>query len=135
MRLTFALASLALLATPALAADEASEAKRLEQMLAGRTAGPPQSCVSGSLLQQSRTFAGKTIVYRSKGATLYRNDFPGGCPGLRQGRAIVTRSATGTYCRGDIVDVVDFRIGIPLTSCSLGDFVPYRRTRKADQPR
>lgn len=95
---------------------------------ASRLAGQPQSCVPQRDLEGNRTVDdGDAIIFSGGGNLIYVNRPPGGCPTLRFGRTLVTRSTTGQLCRGDIVDVVDLTSGMHYGSCGLGDFVPYRR--------
>lgn len=94
--------------------------------LAGLTPGEPVGCIP---LNQARstTFIGdRTILYRVSPNLIYRNDPPNGCPGLRPGMTIVTRTPSNQLCRGEIVRVVDLVAGIEAGGCGLGDFVPYR---------
>jgi len=100
---------------------------RLDRDLAGRTAGPPQSCVSNRDLRSSR-FVGDSIVYRGPGSLLYLNRTSGGC-NARAGRSLITVNPTGNLCSGDIVRSVDPVSGTDWGSCTLGEFVPYRRDR------
>jgi hypothetical protein len=47
---------------------------------------------------------------------------------LRSHYAIVTRQfGGGGLCSGEIAEVVDPTTGISISSCSFGEFVPYRR--------
>lgn len=98
--------------------------------LAGRVAGPPQSCLP--------SFGGNTggdifdsgqILFRGRGGTVYLNT-PEQCPVLRSDRTIVTRSPSGQLCRGDIFEVRDRISPAAYGSCALGDFVPYDRVKR-----
>lgn len=88
--------------------------------------GKPQSCIDPFRFSNS-TRVGDTILYKSSGREIYRNDTSGGCGGLRRGDTIVTRSFSGQLCRGDIIRTVDLPSRIPTGSCVFGDFVPYRK--------
>ncbi|HEY6917218.1 MAG TPA: hypothetical protein VI381_06205 [Allosphingosinicella sp.] len=94
-------------------------------------AGPPESCVSLRNLQGNRTVDdGDAIIFSTTGDTIYVNRPAGGCPSLRFGRTLVTKTTTGSLCRGDIARVVDLQSNMEQGSCGLGDFVPYRKTDK-----
>jgi hypothetical protein len=68
-----------------------------------------------------------TVAFRS-GSTVYVNDMRGGCTNLRSHYAIVTRQfGGGGLCSGEIAEIVDPTTGISVSSCSFGEFVPYRR--------
>ena len=104
--------------------SEQSQA-RLQQLLAGRVAGPAVSCLSPSQRREMITIDDNTILFRS-GGTIYRNDPAGGCSGLRSGYyALVTRSPSTNLCSGDIARVADVRSGMTVGNCAMGDFVPY----------
>ncbi|NJC35055.1 hypothetical protein GGR88_002569 [Sphingomonas jejuensis] len=138
MRPLIAIAALALASgcakQPLTDAQQAARAERDARLdederdaLAGLTPGQPQACIP---INQSRstTFIGdRTILYRVNQNLIYRNDPPNGCPGLRRGMTIITRTPGTQLCRGDIVRVADLVAGIKAGGCGLGDFVPYRR--------
>jgi hypothetical protein len=100
---------------------------RLQQMLAGRAAGPVVSCLPPGQSSDMTVLDGGTVVFRS-GNTLYVNGMRGGCPNLRSHYALLTRQFGGSgLCSGQIAEVVDPSTGISITNCSFGEFVPYRR--------
>lgn len=125
-----------LLAGPALAGaprpapiDAKSEAD-LNKLLAGRTAGKPVSCLPNSSNMRIQQFGERTLIYSDVGRTIWRNDPPGGCMGGGRGYAIITRTTTGSACRGDLATIVDQVSRIPFGSCALGDFTPYSLPQK-----
>jgi hypothetical protein len=106
--------------------SEQAQAK-LQQTLAGRVAGPATACLQRQQTNDMITVDDYTVLFR-RGSTYYRNDLPGGCNGLGSGfYTLVTRSPSGSLCRGDIATVADARTGVTVGSCTLGDFVPYSR--------
>ncbi len=124
-RLSF-LVPLLLLASQAPAAKP-TEQERLDKLLAGRTAGKPVSCLPLSRYSESRQI-GSTVAYRVGGAW-YVNRFLGGCPQLKDDRALVSRHVS-RICRGDIADVVmPAPPSIPFGACTFGDFTPYTKAR------
>ena len=91
--------------------------------IAGRVAGPPQSCVpiqssSNMLLENRHAFVYSTgpVVYVSA------TNCPAGADDIP-----VLHPTGSEHCRGDIVRMVDRLTQMPGPSCVLGDFVPYRR--------
>lgn len=103
----------------------------LQQLLAGKTAGAPRSCLPGYRSNDMVVIDDNTVVFKT-GRTVYRNDFQGGaCSNLGSGYyALLTRQYGGSgLCRGDIAEVKDLTNGITVGSCVLGDFVPYTSTR------
>jgi hypothetical protein len=100
----------------------------VEKALKGMTPnGKPQSCVDLRDVPDSRLIDETTIIFQSSSRHAYVNHPPGGCPGLRPDHAIITRTPTGSLCRGDIITVVDPVSHMDYGSCGLGDFEPYGR--------
>lgn len=107
--------------------DPAAEAA-LAGALAGRTAGAPEACVNMRDLRDNRGFGEHAILFDGPTNSLvYLNRPPAGCPALTDTRALQIESTTGRLCRGDLVTVFDPVTGMNFGSCTLGDFVPYRR--------
>ncbi|MGZ8346847.1 MAG: hypothetical protein ACXWUP_07025 [Allosphingosinicella sp.] len=100
----------------------------LDAALSGRTAREPLTCVSQRDLLGNRTVGGGAILFQGRGPLVYLNSPRGGCPRLDSGRTLRTITTSTRLCRGDIVTVIDNTSGINYGSCSLDDFVPYRRT-------
>lgn len=98
----------------------------LAQTLAGRVAGPPQSCVSAQSVSNLRAIDAATLGYGS-GPSIYVNRLGGDCPGLRELSTVIVEVYGGQYCRGDHFRAVELAGGIPGPVCILGDWVPYRR--------
>jgi hypothetical protein len=99
----------------------------LGQRLAGRSAGPPQSCVLSQPDLSLHAVDPTTITY-GLGSTIYVNRL-GPCPGLKELSTIIVVSASsGRYCRGDRIRANELGSIIPGASCNLGDWVPYRRS-------
>lgn len=127
-------AVLLLAGTAALSADSkdyearraAKEQAELDTALAGLVPGKPQTCLSPRFVNDTQRI-GDTILYKRSRTEVYRTDTGGGCFGLRNGDAIVTRSINGDLCRGDIVRTVDLTSRMETGACSFGDFVPYRK--------
>jgi hypothetical protein len=94
--------------------------------LAGRTPGPPKSCVTIESASSLRIVDRATVIYRT-GSTVWLNHLATQCPGVSSFDILVTHPTGSQYCRGDIVQSFDPNSGIPGPSCVLGDFVPYRR--------
>jgi hypothetical protein len=102
----------------------------LAAALEGRSAGAPQSCVPSRDLRGNRSAGEGAIIFDSPSRNLiYVNRPAGGCPELRMGDALKTRTTSTRLCAGDIVQVFDPVTGFSSGSCGLGDFTPYRRLR------
>jgi hypothetical protein len=98
----------------------------LAKALDGYTAGKPTTCIDPRRITETQR-VGDTIIYKYSRREMYVTDTGGGCFGLRNGDAIVTKSYSGQFCRGDIVTTVDLPAHIPSGSCAFGDFVPWRK--------
>lgn len=115
-------------APPARVAAESES--RLSAELAGREAGPTVSCVRSQDLGDNRSVGEGALIFEGRTRNvLYVNRPPAGCPELRHGMALKTRTITNRLCRGDIVEVFDPLTGFSRGACGLGDFTPYRRLR------
>lgn len=120
--------------TAALSADsKAYEARRavaeqadLDKALAGLVPGKPEQCLRQFSNYDTQRIGDK-ILYKRTRSEIYVTDTGGGCFGLRNGDAILTKSSTGELCRGDIVRTVDLTSHFQSGSCSFGEFVPYRK--------
>ena len=101
----------------------------LARALADRSvAGPPMRCVDLRQVGGNRAIGRDAIVF-TQGTRVYLNRPSGDCSALRYGNTLVTRTMGGELCRGDIARVVDPVTRTIRGSCSLGEFVPYERTR------
>ena len=97
-----------------------------DKMLAGKTAGKAESCLSSRRANDMTVIDDDTILFKD-GRTVYENKPLGTCLNLSNNSyALATRNVGPQLCRGDIANVVDTSAGITVGSCALGDFVPYR---------
>jgi hypothetical protein len=111
-------------------AQAAQHEADLAAALSGRTAGPPQDCVSEADLGGNKSYGRDVILFTGRtNDVVYVNRPAGGCPTLDFGRAIKTQTPMTKLCRGDIVTVFDPVSSIEFGSCSLGEFTPYRRAQ------
>jgi hypothetical protein len=129
--ITAALASCATAPQPMDARSPEGEAQ-LQRLIAGRSAGPPMSCLPGYNSRRSNMTAidDNTIAFRtgSGGDVYVSNVTSGGCGRLGSGLyTLVTRTTGSSLCSGDIANVTDLRTGVIVGSCAIGEFTPYRR--------
>lgn len=103
--------------------------KIMDQWLGDKQAGKPVSCIPLRQIRSTYYVGGRTILYKVSNSLVYRNDPPGGCPGLNSNLALETRNPTGMLCSGEIAQVKDYSQGYSPGSCALGQFVPYRRVK------
>ena len=99
----------------------------LAQTIAGRVAGPPQSCVSTNTSENLHYIDPQTVAY-GYGSTIWINHLPGPCPGLEELSTIIVDAQDGTqYCRGNRIRGLEPGAIIAGPTCNLSDWVPYRR--------
>lgn len=113
----------------ALAADkpsrqEKSEA-RLAELLKGRTAGEPQSCIPEFKSSQVEVLDGVALVY-GIGKTIYvaKPDRPSQ---MQWDDVMVVNRTGGQLCNTDIIRTVDRLSGFTTGIVFLSKFVPYRK--------
>lgn len=129
MRIAYPFAAgLALLSVSAVAADPPASEK-LAKALEGRTAGKPQSCVNLRDLRSTQIIDRNTILFEGPGGVVWRNDPPGGCPGLAPGRILITRNFNNQMCNTDVAQLAEAGAPMIVGSCPLGQFVPYKADR------
>lgn len=100
---------------------------QLGQLLAGKVAGQPQSCLPLQGANDMIVIDEYTIAYRDGVNRVWINKPQGGCRGLGRGYALVTQRTTSTLCSGEIGQVIDPTSGVTLGSCVLSEFTPYTR--------
>jgi hypothetical protein len=107
--------------------DARAQAK-LATLLAGKVAGPPQSCLPSYRSNDMIVIDDYTIAFRDGTDRVWVTHPQGGCNLLGSGSyALVTRNFGGMgLCRGDIGSVVDVRNRSTVGSCAMSDFVPYK---------
>jgi hypothetical protein len=127
--LATAVAGLCACATASEPAQRSASAQRqYDNLLAGKVAGKAEKCLPTYRSNDMTVIDDDTILFRD-GRTVYVNHPLGGCQSLgRSGSALVTRNIGPQLCRGDLATVVDNSSGMTLGACSLGDFVPYRKS-------
>ena len=105
--------------------DQRAQA-RLNQLLAGKVPGRPQSCLAHFRADDMVVIDDCTIAFRDGTNRVWINKPPGGCNLLSAGPyALVTHTSIGSTCRGDIASVMDTINHASVGSCVFSDFVPY----------
>lgn len=104
------------------------QAKTLSKELDGKIAGTPVNCINGARSTATIRVSDNILLYRVSGRLVYQNTLRSSCPGLaRDNDIIVTETFGGSYCKGDLLKLVDRSSGIQGPVCSLGEFVPYKK--------
>ena len=105
-----------------------SEAALAAELRDFEQSGPPVSCVNLRDVGSNRSVGTDALVFEANtSGRLWVNRPPAGCPVLRQGRALQTRTTGSQLCRGDIATVFDPVSRMDYGGCGLGDFTPYKR--------
>lgn len=118
-----AAASVASCAPPAAPGSDAAFA----QEIAGRSAGPPQSCINSQQSVNLSVVDSQTLAYHD-GPTIWVTHLGAPCPGIATlSTVIVEPKLGGQYCRGDHVRGLEQGAIIPGATCFIGEWVPYRR--------
>ena len=104
----------------------------LAKQLEGKVAGVPQRCISDFSGTNLIKVSDDILLYRVSGNLVYKNQLRGGCPGLSRDSDIIVSEQFGSQkCSGDLIRLVDRTSGIQGPTCSLGEFVPYRKDKTA----
>ena len=133
MRLLSVAAGAAMLASCTTAPDVPSRTaqgqREYEQLLAGKVAQPPVSCMPAYRSDDMRVIDDSTIAFKNGSRQTYVTHMMGPCTGLANGHyALVERKfGSSQTCRGDIAQVVDLLNHMTVGSCVYGDFIPYVR--------
>ena len=104
---------------------------RLQNLLAGKVAGPAVSCLPSYRADDMVVIDDQTIAFREGGRRVWVSNLSHSCSNLGSGNyALVTKRYGGSgLCRGDIGQVADLTSGMTVGSCVFGDFTPYEATR------
>ena len=101
---------------------------RYLNLIAGRTAGAPMSCLATWDADDMRVIDDQTIVFGERSNRIYVANLQSSCDNLGQpGFALVTRTPGSQLCSGDIATIVQTSSGITAGSCVIGTFTPYTR--------
>jgi hypothetical protein len=124
-----AAAVLLMAGSTALAADKPTRAEkneaRLEELLKGRTAGEPVSCIPAFQANELEVIEGVAMVY-GRGDTLYVGR-PTNPKSMRWDDVIVIKRFGGQLCNTDIIHTVDRMSGFMTGVVFLDKFVPYKK--------
>ena len=83
-------------------------------------------CISINRISSTQVLDDHNILFHMRGGTIYRNELPHRCPGLRLEKAFMYRTSVSQLCDIDIITVLtDHGFGFtPGPSCGLGRFQP-----------
>ena len=101
---------------------------RLQRLIAGKVAGPPQSCIPNITTRGNNMVVidDQTVAFRATGGRVYVGHLGAGCDNIGMGNSLVTRqSAASSLCRGDIAQLQNLSSGANVGSCTFQEFIPY----------
>ena len=103
----------------------------LQELLAGKVAQAPISCLPPLSDRDMRVIDDSTIVYRDGGARAYLVHMQGACNGITNGTAVLVTHEHGSPspCRGDIATTVDVGSRMMAGSCAIDSIQPFVRPR------
>ena len=101
------------------------EEARLAELLQGRVAGTPKSCISAFDMRRLEIFDHTAIVYRA-GSTIWVSR-PTEAHSLDASDILVIKRTGSQLCKQDVIRTVDRTNGFTSGVVFLGDFVPYAK--------
>lgn len=109
----------------------AERENRLQQLVAGKVAGPAQSCVPTITTHANdmTVIDDRTVVFKAGGGRVYVGHLSPGCENIGLGNSLITKQSAGSsLCHGDIAQLQNLTSGVTTGSCIFTDFVPYSPT-------
>lgn len=108
----------------------AKETRTLNRFLNAREMGESQQCISRRLILRTVAVTDEILVYEMVNGDVFVNKPRTDCPNAK-GNAISTIRPSDRICSGDIGTITDFRTGVTMGGCSLGEFVEYEKVDNA----
>jgi hypothetical protein len=101
--------------------------QELAQLLAGKAAGPPVSCLPSYNASDMRVIDGRNVAFRLGSRQVYLMQLSPGCHLLGNGGyALLTKQFGGMgMCQGDIAQVIDTTARMTVGSCGIERIIPY----------
>jgi hypothetical protein len=104
------------------------QSAELARALKDKTAGKPVNCISNSRNSNTIRISDNILLYRVSGNLVYQNNLRYSCPGLARGNEIMVSEIYGdNLCKGDTFSLADRYNGINGPTCSLGEFIPFKK--------
>ena len=85
-----------------------------------------ERCIDTRRISDTQIIDQQNILFRMRDHTIYHNELPHRCPGLRRGKAFSYRTTISRLCSNDSITLLD-TFGMGMTrgpSCGLGKFRP-----------
>jgi hypothetical protein len=105
----------------------AAAEQQLQQLLAGKVAGPGRSCLPAYRSSDMVVIDDDTVLFKDGSRRVWRTEMRGPCTFLGSSSyALVTSSfGNGGPCAGEIAQLTDLTSGMVASTCAWGEFVPY----------
>lgn len=127
--LPLALLAAAAAAVPAAAQEPPAPQARLDQLLAGRTAGPARQCLPLNQVTRTEIVTGVGVAY-SVGRRLFLNRPAVGAGILNRNDILTSRTSTTRLCAGEPLQVIERTGFVGKGFVTLGAFTPYERAAR-----
>jgi len=85
-----------------------------------------ERCIDTRRISNTQIIDKQNILFHMRNRTIYHNELPRSCPGLRRGKTISYRTTMSRLCSYDFITLLD-TFGMGMTrgpSCGLGKFRP-----------
>ena len=94
---------------------------------AARADDPPKEnphCLQLAMIDHTESVSDRDILFYLKNRTIYRNELPHACGGLKAGRPFTYRVSTEQLCDIDTITMLEDQPGglFPTETCALGKF-------------
>jgi len=102
---------------------------------AASTSIDPRSCLAHPTINRTKILNNRNIVFVTRNDTIYSNELPKQCPGLKRNSLVNYGIANGRLCAGDRFQVLwEASPGnfMPASMCQLGSFRPISVTEFDD---
>lgn len=85
-----------------------------------------ERCIDTRRISTAQIIDKQNILFRMRDRSIYHNELPHSCPGLRRGKTISYRTSISRLCSNDFITLLDsYGRGLSRgASCGLGKFYP-----------
>ena len=109
--------------------DTSTSDRDFAKLIAGRTAGAPQSCIDLSQSNGPQVIDARRIAYHQSGRREWVSDLPEACPGLRRDVTLIVEVYGSQLCENDRFRTISPGQSIPGAYCRFGKFTPFDKPR------
>ena len=85
-----------------------------------------ERCIDTRRISSTQIIDNQNILFHMRNRTIYHNELPRSCPGLRRGKTFSYRTSISRLCSNDFITLLE-NYGLGLSrgaSCGLGNFRP-----------